>query len=106
MGYITPSKPVGRLMLNFIDLIPAPPPVPPRCEAASSSAAENDLVEADGAIFLEPGAHLGRRAAGGVAAHDVVAHQAVDLGPVLGGIGGRQRRLVEAGAADRRMFSA
>ena len=41
----------------------------------------------------------GRRAAGGVAAHHVVAHQPVDLAPVLGGIGRRQRRLVEARAA-------
>ena len=51
-------------------------------------AADDHLVEAEGAIFLELGLHLGRRAAGRVAAHHVVAHQAVDLAPVLGGIGG------------------
>ena len=63
---------------------------------ASSSAAQNDLVEADRAIFVELRAHLRRRAAGRVAAHHVVAHQPVDLAPVLGRIGRRQRRLVEA----------
>jgi hypothetical protein len=29
MGYITPSKQVGRLMLNFTIPLPEPPPAPP-----------------------------------------------------------------------------
>src|SRR5689334_7678621 len=96
MGYITPSKPVGRLMLNFI--------LSPnrgkggRDRRSIIHATDHDLVEADGAILLELGAHLVGRAAGGVAAHHVVAHQAIDLGPVLHGIGRRERRLVELGA--------
>src|ERR1051325_1067541 len=96
MGYMTPSKPVGRLMLNFI----SSPNRSQGCRDRRSiiHATDHDLVEADGAILVELGAHLVGRAAGGVTAHDVVAHQAVDLGPVLRRIGGGERGLVEPGA--------
>ena len=93
MGYITPSKPVGRLMLNFIRSPHGGQRGGDRCGIVH--AADDHLVEPDRTILLEPGPHLGRRAAGGVAAHDVVAHQPIDLAPVLRGIGRRQRRLVE-----------
>src|SRR5512138_3427940 len=96
MGYITPSKPVGRLILNFISS--------PYCSQGGRDrrsiihATDHHLVEANGAIFLEPGPDLGRRAAGGMPAHDVVAHQAIDLGPVLRRVGGGERGLIEPGA--------
>src|SRR5258708_40051372 len=92
MGYMTPSKAVGRLMLNFI--------LSPyggqrgRDRRGIVHAADHHLVEADGSIFLELGPHLGRRAARRVAAHDVVAHQAIDLTPVFRGISGGECRLV------------
>src|SRR5215218_4917606 len=92
MGYMTPSKPVGRLMLNFI--------LSPDCSHGRGDrrsiihATDHDLVEADGAILVEFCPHLVGRAAGGVAAHDVVAHQAIDLGPVLRRVGGGKRGLV------------
>src|SRR6266540_5993807 len=96
MGYMTPSKPVGRLMLNFIL---SPDGGQSRRERWSIiHATDHDLVEADGAILVEFGPHLVGRAAGGVAAHDVVAHQAVDLGPILRRIGGGECSLVELGA--------
>ena len=76
---------------EFMSISPA---ISNRCERCRDRrriihAADDDLVETDGAILVELGAHLVRRAAGGVAAHHVVAHQAIDLGPVLRGIGGR-----------------
>src|SRR4051794_29430022 len=96
MGYITPSKPVGRLTLNFIS---SPNRGQGRRDRRSIiHATDHDLVEADGAILVELGPHLIGRTAGGVAAHHVVAHQAIDLGPVLRRIGGGERRLVEPGA--------
>src|SRR4029450_13315816 len=96
MGYMTPSKPVGRLMLNFIL---SPHGSKSRGDRRSIiHATDHDLVEADGAILVELGPHLVGRAAGGVAAHHVVAHQAVNLGPVLCRISGGECGLVELGA--------
>src|SRR3954471_12189727 len=93
MGYMTPSKPVGRLMLNFML---SPNRGQGRGDRRSIiHATDHDLVEADGAILVELGAHLIGRAAGGVAAHDVVAHQVVDLGPVLRRVGRGECGLVE-----------
>ena len=46
MGYITPSKPVGRLMLNFMALARAAASAA-AMDGASSSAADDHLVEAD-----------------------------------------------------------
>src|SRR5882724_9919784 len=96
MGYMTPSKPVGRLMLNFM----LSPNGGQGCRDRESivHATDHDLVETDGAILLELGPHLVGRAAGGVTAHDVVAHQPVDLAPVLRGVGRGQRGLVEPSA--------
>src|SRR5215217_1884683 len=96
MGYMTPSKPVGKLMLNFILS-----PHGSKCRGNRRSiihATDHDLVEADGAILVELCPYLVGRAAGGVAAHDVVAHEAVDLGPVFRRIGGGEGGLVEPGA--------
>src|SRR5215510_15854291 len=93
MGYITPSKPVGRLMLNFMSASHRRQGRGDRGRVVG--AADHHLVEADGAVFLEPGPDLGRRAAGGVPAHDVVADEAINLGPVLRGVSRAQRRLVE-----------
>src|SRR5258708_39990235 len=84
MGYMTPSKAVGRLMLNFI--------LSPhggqrgRHRRGFVHAADHHLADADGSIFLELGPPLGRRAARRMAAHDVGAPQAIDFAPVPRGI--------------------
>src|SRR5262249_16148361 len=97
-GYITPSKPVGRLMLNFMRPSPSERRLQCGCDGAGVvHATQHDVIETDGAVFVEPGPHLRRCAAGSVAAHHVVADQAIDLAPVLGGVGRAQCRLVEPG---------
>src|SRR5437763_16210452 len=100
-GYITPSKPVGRLTLNFMRPSPSEGCLQwGRDRCGIVEAAQHHLVEADRAVLGKLVADLLRRAASGMPAHNVIVHQPVDLAPVLGGISRRQRLLVEARAAE------